>query len=102
DRLTALGGFELLGIHPGDLHEAAQRDHPDPVLGLPSADADELRRKEEEEALNPHPGPLCDDEVAELVQHDQRDESREDQKPPADAGDGQTERDAHATASPSI
>src|SRR5206468_2017884 len=60
------------------------------VFGFPPLDAPQLRREEEEEALHAHPGHLRDDEVPALVQHDQRREPRDDQKP------------GHATARPSI
>ena len=87
DRLVVVGAGRdlgrklLLGVHPGDFHEAARGDRPDPVLGLAPFERDQLRREEEEEALDPHPGRLGGEEVPGLVEDDQRREAEEDQDP---------------------
>jgi hypothetical protein len=80
-RVVPPSRLDLVGVHPGDLHEAAERQGPDAVLGLAALDADELRREEDEEALDPHPRGLRGDEVPELVDDDQEDEARDGQDP---------------------
>src|SRR6266540_1000661 len=71
----------LVRVHPGDLHEAAEGQGADSVLRLATPDAHELRRKEEEEALDPHAGCLGGDEVAELVDDDQYREAGDGERP---------------------
>ena len=87
DRLVVVGARGdvrrklLLRVHAGDLHEPAEWDRSDPVLGLAHLLADDQGREEEREALDPHARPLGHDEVPELVQDDERREARERQKP---------------------
>ena len=71
----------LLRVHPGDLHEAAERDRADPVLGLADLLLHDERREEQAESLDAHAARLGGDEVAELVQDDQRGEARECEEP---------------------
>src|SRR5262249_16620916 len=80
-RLGLFGLLELLRVHPGDLHEAAQGDHADAVLGLTPFDAGEVGGEEGEETLDPHAGQLRHREVAALVQDDQRGEAQDDEDP---------------------
>ena len=70
--VSDLGRQLLVGVHPGDLHEAPRGDRADPVLGLAALHRDQLRREEEEEALDPHPARLGGGEVARLVEDDQQ------------------------------
>ena len=76
-----LGIELLLRVHARDPHVAAERDRADPVLGLAALDAPELRREEEEEALDPHPDRLRGGEVARLVEDDQHGEAEEGEDP---------------------
>ena len=61
----------LVGVHARDAHVAAEWNGPDCVLGLPTCDPNELRWKEQREALHAHPHRLGSGEVPKLVQHDQ-------------------------------
>ena len=74
-------------VHAGDLHEAAERQPADAVLGLAALPAQLRAAEEQREALHAHPDRLGGGEVPELVQDDQRREAGEGQEP------------AHASAS---
>ena len=87
DRLAVVGAVldarrELLRrVHAGDLHEAAERQPADPVLGLAALPAQLGAAEEEREALDAHPDRLGGREVPELVEDDQEREAREGEDP---------------------
>ncbi len=62
-------------IHAGQLDEAAERDHPDPVLDALALDLDEGRREADVEAPRAHPDRARHPEVPQLVQEDEQDEA---------------------------
>src|SRR5438128_2343368 len=66
-RAAALEGV-LLAEH---LHGAAHRNRREAVLGLPAAPAEQDGPEADREALDPHPHPAGDEEVAELVDQDE-------------------------------
>src|SRR5690349_3690072 len=68
-------------VHPRDPDEAAQRDHPDPVLDSVAPDLHERGREADVEAPRPHPHRAGDGEVTELVQEDEQDEPTEPDDP---------------------
>ena len=73
--------LEFQRAHPRDLHVAARRDRADRVVGLAAFDPGEPGREEQREALHAHPDGLRDEEVAELVEHDQRHDPEQRQYP---------------------
>ena len=78
-RSATSGAITSSGLMPGDLHVAPERDRPDRVLGLGvlRAPPPDQRREEQREALDAHADGLGGDEMAELMQDDQRGEARE-------------------------
>ena len=62
-------------VHAGQLDEAAERDHADPVLDALALDLDEGRREADVEAPRPHPDRARHPEVPQLVQEDEQDET---------------------------
>jgi hypothetical protein len=58
-------------VHSRDLHVAAERDRPDPILDAVAHDLDESRRKADVETAWSHADSPRDVEVAGLVQQDQ-------------------------------
>ena len=64
-------------VHAGDPHVAAEWDRPDAVLGLAAAKAPQQRAEEQRESLDAHSDGLGREEVAALVQDDQRGETGE-------------------------
>ena len=75
-------------VHARDLHEAAERDHPDPVLDPVPGALDRRRWEADVELPRAHPQRNRGDEVAELV--------HEDEQPEPDDRD----EDRHAATSP--
>ena len=65
----------LFGAHPADLRVPPERDHADPVLGLPPGEFEQHRPEEQGEPLHPHPDRFGGEQVAELVQQDEQGDS---------------------------
>src|SRR6185312_6852796 len=63
--------------HPRDLHEAAQRDGPDAVLGALPGALQDGRREAQVEPQRTHAGRLGGAEVAELVDGDQQEQAED-------------------------
>ena len=84
-------------VHPGDLHVAAERDHPEPVLDAVVHPLHQRRREADVEAPRPHPDGERGEEVPGLVDQDQ------ERKPGDGDGDGHagTPRSASRRASAS-
>ncbi len=103
DRRGALPRRHLfLRVHAVDFHVAAERDRFDPVLGLAAFERPDGRAEEEEEAFDPHAGRLGGDEVARLVEDDQRAEAEEDVDPTHAGASSLTPAAARSRASASV